>query len=218
MDTDTFLEEVLGKFVDIALYDLYWNNSLFSTNEFTNIITTLSTKDKCLKVTQERKKLFNVIIRNIVYKAQCNSCKNGNYRVPYIFEMYVLYALYVKNPMYIFNSVGDVVFNPQAPLTFLHKVISNNNFPSKYDCHCELYDFVIECEHMSKFVAEKKTNDKSSILPTSTNGIETVPSSIDKIIDTITKLIESESTTLSADDQAVLDEIDNEVNNLMSKT
>ena len=37
MDVDTFIEELLGKFVDIAIYDLYWNNSLFSSNEFSTI-------------------------------------------------------------------------------------------------------------------------------------------------------------------------------------
>ena len=55
MDVDTFIEELLGKFVDIAIYDLYWNNSLFSSNEFSTIVTELTAKDKVLKVSTEKK-------------------------------------------------------------------------------------------------------------------------------------------------------------------
>lgn len=128
--------------------------------------------------------------------------------------MYFLYGLYVKNPMYFFNVLPDITFNQQEhQLTFLHKVVCNNNFPSKYDCHCELYDFAIECEHMSKFVAEKKATTGSVCSGTTTSSST---SSIDKIIETITKLIESETPNLSEEDQNILNEIDSEVNSMIN--
>tara|TARA_Y100000768_G_scaffold351052_1_gene301682 strand:- start:5180 stop:5830 length:651 start_codon:yes stop_codon:yes gene_type:complete len=215
MDVDTFIEELLGKFVDIAIYDLYWNNSLFSSNEFSTIVTELAAKDKVLKVSTEKKKLFSVIIRNIVYMAKCNKCTTGNFRVPYIFEMYFLYGLYVKNPMYFFNIGTDILLNQQEhQLTFLHKVVHNNNFPSKYDCHCDLYDFAIECEHMSKFVVEKKKKTAGVCGTSSTTSTEST-NSIDKIIETITKLIESETPNLTTEEQEILNEIDSEVNSMI---
>jgi|TARA_B100000902_G_C27247613_1_gene883454 hypothetical protein len=214
MDVDSFIEELLGKFVDIAIYDLYWNNSLFVSPEFSKIVTDLAAKDKCLKVATEKKRLFRVIIRNMVYMAKCKTCSSSNFRIPYIFEMYFLYGLYVKNPMYFFNVLPDITFNQQEhQLTFLHKVVCNNNFPSKYDCHCELYDFAIECEHMSKFVAEKKATTGSVCSGTTTSSST---SSIDKIIETITKLIESETPNLSEEDQNILNEIDSEVNSMIN--
>ena len=205
MNLDEHIENMLGKFIDIAVRDLYWNNSLFSSNDFSKILTHLEKyKDICV-VKEQKKRFFCVILRNMVYMSKKDQ-KQGNFNIPYIAEMYFAYALYVRNPTYLLQ-MSDILFdNKQNQLAFLNNVVSTNNFPSKYDSYNKLYDFVLECTHMSNFVNSK---DKCQTNMTHTHCDNTsLPNSIDKILETITKILDSETSDLTDEQQQMLDTLD----------
>ena len=67
---------------------------------------------------------------------------------------------------------------------------------------------------MSKFVVEKKKKTAGVCGTSSTTSTEST-NSIDKIIETITKLIESETPNLTTEEQEILNEIDSEVNSMI---
>ena len=92
MNLDEHIENTLGKFIDIAVRDLYWNNPLFSSKDFSKILHHIKThKDDVCVVKEQKKRLFCVILRNILYLAK-KDYKDGNFNIPYITEIYLLYG------------------------------------------------------------------------------------------------------------------------------
>ncbi len=228
------LEDTIGNFIDHTIYELYWNNSLFTSEEFDKIIKEIRDDGICADVITLKKRLFREILRNMIILSHC-STYSGSFRTLYIVPIYVLYNMYQKQV--IFSSV-DLLFNEKSQLSFLNSIISTTDFPSKYDSREELLYFAKECASLSKFVSEKNCNQHGHTIITgsdyanvththvdSTGGnttpssnVSTYPSSIDKIIDSIQKLLESENEIDTAQSHELLSKIDYEMNNLNSNS
>ena len=227
------LEDTIGNFIDHTIYELYWNNSLFSSEEFDKIIQEIRDDVVCADVITLKKRLFREILRNLIILSHC-STYSGSFRTLYIVPIYVLYNMYQKQV--IFSSI-DFLINEKSQLSFLNSVISTSDFPSKYDSREELLYFAKECASLSKFVSDKNCNHSSTIITgsdyanvshnhidstggttTSSSAASTYPSSIDKIIDTIQKLLESEDGVDTSENAALLSKIDYEMNNVNSNS
>ena len=101
----------------------------------------------------------------------------------------------------------DVFFdNKVNQVAFLNNLVSTNNLPSKYDSYNTLYDFVVECIHMSQFVdgKNKKCNASSS-------HNTSLPNSVDKILETIITLIDTDTPELSEEQQNILHSLELEL-------
>ena len=136
--------------------------------------------------------------------------------------IYLLYGFYDNNPISLFNT-PNILYDKEIQVSFLNRIVTNNNFPSKYDKRCKLLRFARECDSMSKFIEERKNKTcckTDSIDTENTHGIHVhqsvspLPNSIDKIIDTITKLLDSDAN-LDENDQSILNSIDEEIADIL---
>ena len=62
---DEIFEKLLGNLIDNAIHDLYWSNSVFSSNEFESIVNDMINEehvDACDDVSDMKKRLFKEIL------------------------------------------------------------------------------------------------------------------------------------------------------------
>lgn len=216
VNPDKVIEEQIGILMDSAVHDLYWSNSIFSSDEFCEIVEELEKKNnKTLVVPDIKKRLFREILRNLICMSRSKS-NEGHFYVAHILPIYILHALYIKNLLSIVNST-DILYNDKQQLSFLNSLVCTYNFPSQYDNKCKLLSFAKECANMSNFVRNKGSGAaimKSKREENPCNATS-LPNSIDKIIETISKVLESEKTDLNSTEQNILDDIDKEINGLL---
>lgn len=214
---DKVIEEQIGMLIDSVVHDLYWSNSMFSSFEFGEIVHELESTD-ALKVPEIKKRLFREIMRNLICLSMSKS-HEGHFQVSHILPIYILHGIYVKNIFSIINT-SDILYNTKHQLSFVNSLICTYNFPSQYDTTCKLLSFARECLNMSEFVRQKGAScppppcvkSRQSSVDCSPS---TLPNSIDKIIETITKVLETEKTQLDPKEQNILNDIDSEIGKLL---
>lgn len=216
---DRILEEQMGTLIDSIVHDLYWSNSMFSSCEFAEIVHELKQADEDIqKVPEMKKRLFREIMRNLICLSMSKN-HEGHFHVSHILPIYVLHGIYIKNVFSIINT-SDILYNPRHQLSFINSLICTYNFPSQYDSKCKLLRFAEECKNMSDFVKTKGSSCASTKPPHSQTtqsqcSATTLPNSIDKIIETISKVLETEKTELQPGEQNILNDIDKEIQNLL---
>lgn len=216
MDVDKIIETALGSLIDNAITDLYWKNSIISSTEFEALVGELRNAPNKEIVKTIKLKLFREIIRNIILMSRCKSY-DGKLYGWYTLAIFILNSIYEKNPIALISSF-DILFDPKLQVSFLNSVLSNHNFPSKFDKKCNLLKFARETSAMSDFVERKKKNVSncntqqiSNNTNSNTNGF---PNSIDKVIDAITKLLDSDEN-LNKTDSEIMANIDEELNGIL---
>tara|TARA_Y100000389_G_scaffold125559_2_gene122950 strand:- start:17944 stop:18783 length:840 start_codon:yes stop_codon:yes gene_type:complete len=249
------LESTIGNLLDSSIYELYWNNSLFISNVFQEIVDEIANSGTCVDLIHLKRQLFKEILRNLLCLSH-SSKYNGNLTSIYVFPLYVCYNLYTQQ---IEFGGPDFIFHPQSQLAFLNSLVGKTDFPSKFDNRHELLEFAQECANLSDFLKRKNcgtlnntnffndlfgggllnnpppcdllNNDNdntgtcggnsdegsTSICPKNLVNPNSVPTSIDKILETINKLLESENMELSGEDKKILDHIDQHIENSEQK-
>tara|TARA_B100002052_G_scaffold294578_1_gene319583 strand:+ start:308 stop:976 length:669 start_codon:yes stop_codon:yes gene_type:complete len=220
MDVDEIIETALGSLIDNAITELYWKNSIISSTEFKRLLEELKNAPNKEVIKTVKLKLFREIIRNILLMSKCKSY-NGKIYLWYTLAIFILNSIYEKNPI-AFISSFDILFDQKLQVSFLNSVLSNHNFPSKFDKKCKLLKLARETSSMSDFVERKKRNASycNNIQPTQQNSnsnscpTSTFPTSIDKVIDAITRLLDTDEN-LNKTDAEIMADIDNELNGIL---
>jgi len=219
MDVDEIIETALGSLIDNAITELYWKNSIISSTEFKKLLEELKNAPNKEVIKTVKLKLFREIIRNILLMSKCKSY-DGKIYLWYTLAIFILNSIYEKNPI-AFISSFDILFDQKLQVSFLNSVLSNHNFPSKFDKKCKLLTLARETSSMSDFIERKKRNVShcNNIQPTQQNSnsnsnSNSFPTSIDKVIDAITKLLDTDEN-LNKTDAEIMADIDNELNGIL---
>jgi len=224
MDVDEIIETALGSLIDNAITELYWKNSIISSTEFKQLLEELRNAPNKEVVKTIKLKLFREIIRNIIVMSKCKSY-NGKIYLWYTLAIFILNSIYEKNPIAFISSL-DILFDQKLQISFLNSVLCNHNFPSKFDKKCKLLQFARETSSMSDFIEKKKKNvsycntqptqqiSNSNSNSNSNCNSNAYPTSIDKVIDAITKLLDTDEN-LNKTDAEIMAEIDNELNGIL---
>ena len=206
---DTFKrsqEKFLGNLIDLSIEDLYFNNSMFHSTIIESIVDDLSKGEENVDTHEIRKRLFGEILKNIIFLSQ-NQFYKGELKIGSMIPLFIIHCFYNKN-MFDLVTKAHLIMNDLSQLQFLNQVISNYDFPSKYDDYDLLKEFAQTCMENSQFVY-KKQNTGNNISNTSESSVNTLPNSVDKIIDSLMALVENDTSLKMENNE--MDDFDKEL-------
>ena len=107
--------------------------------------------------------------------------------------LFVAHCFYNGKLLDLFTK-SHTVMNDLSQLYFLNNFVSTYDFPSKYDDYESLNELAQKCLTNSDFISKKRNsemNTSSSSTPP-TNSVNTLPNSVDKIIDALVSLVNND--------------------------